>query len=107
MEQIIERIISGFPALFGSFPEYREQFEQFVAQHVGAVPLPLIYLFCTVVVVLLVYSVLRFMLRLALFVIVPTVGSALAISYAFPALEAAKVMPVAGIFFIILFVFKH
>jgi len=99
--------MSEFPIRLGNLSEYLEQFDQFVIEHLGAVPLPLIYLFCVVVLVLLIYSLVRFLLRLALFVVVPTVGSALVITYAFPALEAAKVVPVAGIFFIILFIFKH
>jgi hypothetical protein len=107
MEQFIERIISEFPIQFGSLSEYLEQFDQYMTQNLGAIPLPLIYLFCVVIAVLLVYSIVRFLLRVALFVVVPTVGSVLVITYAFPALETAKVMPVAGIFFIILFIFKH
>jgi hypothetical protein len=107
MEQFIERIISEFPIRFGSLSQYLEQFDQYMTEQLGAVPLPLVYLFCVVIAVLLVYSIVRFLLRVAFFIVVPTIGSAFVITYAFPALEAAKVMPIAGIIFIILFIFKH
>ncbi|MCK4655912.1 MAG: hypothetical protein KAT85_02735 [candidate division Zixibacteria bacterium] len=107
MEQFIDRIISEFPIRFGNLSVYLEQFDQYMTEHLGAIPLPLIYLFCVVATVLLIYGIVRFLLRVAFFVVVPTIGSALVITYAFPALEAAKIMPIAGIFFIILFIFKH
>lgn len=107
MEQFIDRIISEFPIRFGNLSEFLEPFDQYMTEHLGVIPLPLIYFFCVVIAVLLVYSIVKFLLRAALFVVVPTVGSVLVITYAFPALEAAKVLPVAGIFFIILFIFKH
>ncbi len=107
MEHIIDKVLAGLPIEFGGFSEYVEQFELFVTQHLGSIPLPVIYLFLLVALALLVYSLVKFLLRLALFVVVPTLGSALVVSYAVPSLELAKVVPVAGIIFVILFIFKH
>ena len=107
MEQFIDKILAGLPGSFGGLSEYVGQFESFVTRHLGEIPLPVIYLFLIIAAVLLVYSLVRFMLRLALFVVVPTLGSALVVSHAVPSLEMAKVVPVAGIIFIILFIFKH
>lgn len=107
MEHIVNKVLAGLPIEFGGLSEYADQFELFVTQHLGAIPLPLVYLFLLVAFALLVYSLVRFVIRLALFVVVPTLGSALVVSYAVPSLEMAKVVPVAGIIFVIIFIFKH
>jgi hypothetical protein len=107
MEQIIEKITAEFPGWLASISGHAEQFDRYLVEHCGSVPRPLIYLFGMIVAGILLYSIARVLLRLALFVVMPAAGSTLIAVYAFPTLETAKVAPIAAMFFLVLFIFKH
>ncbi len=107
MDDLIERVVSILPGALGGISEYSEQFDRLVREHLGAVPLPILYLFCLIIGGLLIYSIAKILFRIALFVIAPAICSSLAFAYAFPTLQTAKVLPIAVIFFVVLYVIKH
>ena len=103
----MEKILSDIPIYLGNISEYLQQFDQFLNTQLGAIPSPLVYLFGLIIIALLLYTLVKFIINLALRVVLPTLGSSLVLVYVFPSLDTAKVMPLAGILFIILFIFKH
>jgi len=106
LSAVIEKFLAEFPAQVGDLSQYTDQFEHFISTNLEPIPVPLVYLACVVMAALLVYNIAKTALRFALFVVLPTIGAAIFLPALFPAFEPAKVVLIAGIGFLGLFLFK-
>ena len=107
MNEFIERIITKAPSLLGGLSDYVKDFDSFLKSNLGSLPPAIIYFAVLMIIVLSVVYLTRMALKLAFFVILPTIGSAIAVTYVFPSLDPARVLPGAAIVFVAIFIFKH
>ncbi len=103
----IKRLLSELPVQIGDLSEYTDKFEQFMSTHLEPVPIPLVYLAIIIVTALVVYNLAKTAVRFALFVVLPTIALAVIIPAIFPDFAAGKVVLIAGIAFLGLFLFKN
>ena len=106
LDAVIKELFAELPAQIGDLSQYTDSFEHFVNTNLQPIPVPLVYLACIVIAALLVYNLAKTALRFALFVVLPTIGVAVFLPALFPAFEPTKIVMIAGIAFLGLFIFK-
>ena len=107
MHEFAERLITKAPSLLGDLSHHAKDFDSFLKSNLGSIPPAIIYFAILIIAIISIIYVTKMALKLTFFVILPTIGSALAVSYAFPSLDPAKVLPSAAIVFVAIYVFKH
>jgi hypothetical protein len=103
----MSRVIVLAGSLMKDISDYASGFNQFVHENVTFIPPTVIYLAIVVALLLLVVQAVKVAFRLAVYVVLPTVGSALIVTYAFPGINATQVLPAAAALFTGIFVFKR
>lgn len=107
MHEVIERLITKAPSILGDLSHHAKDFDSFLKSNLGSVPPAIVYFAVLMIAVIGLIYLTKMALKLAFFVILPTIGSAVAVTYAFPSLDPAKVLPGAAIVFVAIFIFKH
>jgi hypothetical protein len=107
VHEFVERLITKAPSLLGDLSHHVKDFDSFLKSNLGSIPPAMIYFAVLLIAVIGLIYLTKMALKLAFFVILPTIGSAIAVSYAFPSLDPAKILPGAAIVFVAIFIFKH
>lgn len=107
MEKILEKLLSDAPRLMGSISGFAGECDQFLRDNLGSVPPPLVYAAVVVGVILLVAYMTKVMLRLAIFIIVPTIVATVLVCYVFPSVDVLKALPISAAVFTSIFILKH
>jgi hypothetical protein len=103
----MSRVVVLAGSLMTNISDYASGFNQFIHENITFVPPTVIYLAIVVALLLLVVQAVKVAFRLAVYIVLPTVGSALVVTYAFPGINAAHVLPAAAALFTGIFVFKR
>jgi hypothetical protein len=107
MTEKVEGFLSQVPAMLSHVSDYTGQFESFLHDNFGALSPTVVYLTITVIALLLLVYIVKLAIKMTLFVVLPTVGCSLIALYAFPSVDPSKVLPIAAVFFSVLFIWKH
>jgi len=107
VHELAERLITKAPSLIGDMSHHVKDFDSFLKSNLGSIPPAIVYFAVLLIAVIGIIYLTKMVLKLVFFVILPTIGSAVAVSFAFPSLDPAKVLPGAAIIFVAIFIFKH
>ena len=106
MEINIDQIAAFVTPMLDMFSEHAAKVDEFLRTHVTFVPPVVIYLAVMLLAIVLIVHATRVAFKLAIFVVLPTIGSALLVTQMFPALQVTTVLPAAAAIFAGLFILK-
>jgi len=98
MLENLKNIAAGID--LGGAQELFRQFEGLVREYLGSVPMPLVYMVLLGIGVVLAYTIARVLVRLALYVAVPTALSTMIVPIVYPSASAGQVAPLAAVVFL-------
>ncbi len=107
MEINIDQIAAFVTPMLDMFSEHAAEVDEFLRTHITFVPPIVIYLAIFILAAALVVHATKVAFKLAVFVVLPTIGSALLVTQVFPELQTTNVLPVAATIFAGLFILKR
>ena len=106
MKLDVAQIATATASLFAGLSDQAERFDEFLSSNVTFVPPTVVYLALFIIAVLVIVQAAKVAFRLAVYIVLPTIGSALLVTFAFPSIDAINVLPAAAAVFTGIFVFK-
>ncbi len=107
MEINIDQIAAFVTPILDMFSEHAVEVDEFLRSHITFVPPVVIYLAIFMLAAALIVHATKVAFKLAIFVVLPTIGSAFLVTQVFPALQTTTVLPAAAAIFAGLFILKR
>ncbi len=106
MDIDIDQIAAILSPIIGSISKNAAALDEFLRTHITFVPPMVIYFGALMLGVVLIVYATKVAVKLAIFVVLPTIGSALLVTRFFPELQATTVLPATVAVFAGLFILK-